>query len=119
MILQKNSKVALSGRDFYHLVSPDQIMYCQKEYTHTRFYLADGEEIIVPVTINKALQVLGKVTFIRSHKQYLVNVRYIKGMQLSGKSELTLINGVILPVARSRKKAVTRFLENNIRIQIR
>lgn len=75
--------------------------------------LAYLENLTAPVTINSSMEKLEEKLasdgFIRVHKGYIVNYRYIR---LIGTGECTLVNGDVLPLSRRKAKEVKeKYLE--------
>ena len=100
VIHTKSGKLFLDAGDIYYVESQGHnITYSTKRGEVTvRDRIQDVEENLVPMG------------FFRSNKGYLVNLRYVDGVQ----DECALVNGKKLPVSRSRKPAfmtaLTRFM---------
>lgn len=89
-----------------------KIMFFQIQYKQINIQKINGEEENFYGCIEKVSEELKKDEFIRIHKSYLVNYKYIKSF--SAKS-ITLYNGKELPISRKYSKEVREFLIKNLR----
>ncbi|WP_460671704.1 LytR/AlgR family response regulator transcription factor [Larkinella ripae] len=86
-------------------VSFDDIMYLDGDRAYTQFHLKNGSVVLAPYNIKCYERIFPH--FIRIHKSYLVNTRYIKHFSKTGgvgtyNGYVTLKNGKTLDVARRR-----------------
>lgn len=89
-------------------VSPDSITYIEAQGRKTAAYLSDGEVLECDKGIS-GFSHMNMQGFIRCHRSYLVNLRYVKSV---GKTEITLDNGEIVPMSRREYGNVNRaFIE--------
>jgi two-component system LytT family response regulator len=71
-------KVILKTADNIHVVSMQDIMYCEADRSYTHFYLADKTRIMVSTTLGDYEEMFTEHGFLRIHQSYLLNVSYIK-----------------------------------------
>ncbi len=84
-------------------INAKQIVYVES-YQHSQYVYVNGQERFeICSRMEKVEQTLADNGFIRVHKGYIVNYRYIKRI---ANSELLLTTGQVLPVSRTRKKEV-------------
>jgi len=108
---QKDSsgfKLAINTHEGYHFLLPKEIIRCEGDDNYTRFYLADGKELLVSRTLKEFEEMLTGHGFIRVHKSHLVNKSYVTRFDRDGM--LWLVNNVSIPVSRRRKHSVLKEL---------
>ncbi|MBV6428124.1 MAG: Transcriptional regulatory protein BtsR [Haliscomenobacter sp.] len=85
------------------------IVALEADSNYTKIYLVNGETILASKTLGYFDDLLSdRRQFFRTHKQYIINLAYIKEY-LSGENNLVLLrNGLQIRLARTRRQA---FLE--------
>ena len=89
------------------------ILYCKADSNYCLIYCHSKPKNMVSKTLKWVGSKLPKDTFIRIHQSYLVNKKAITKFRFSPNPCLTLSNGAIFPIARSRKKYVRETLLSN------
>ncbi|MDO4945065.1 MAG: LytTR family DNA-binding domain-containing protein [Ruminococcus sp.] len=77
-------------------LSPDRITYIEAQGRKTDVFLSDGRALDCDMSISK-LADMNIHSFVRCHRSYLVNLRYVKSI---GRAEIELDNGVSIPLSR-------------------
>ena len=117
--LQKYFELTVLKRPSYKLKSGSiyirDIVYIESNGHLLTIQKSDGKSIRQYGSLKEMEEELSKYNFLRIHKSYLVNQRYIKEM---GKQEICLTNGIVLEMGRDRKKflreAIYKYeVENN------
>jgi len=89
----------------------DNIVYLEADINYTIFHFSNGKKIMFPTTLK---QYAGQETlrhFLRIHRSFLLNPRYITGLRKDGKKlSIQMINGKELAVSR-RKKPLIKHLK--------
>ena len=67
---------------------------------YLEIHTVDGDGVTVPGKLDDAEQQL-KSGFVRCHKSYLVNLKYIAKYTAT---QFVMMNGEIIPISRSKKK---------------
>ena len=92
------------------LINVNNIRYFEVEGHHVTAFFDDNEER-VSGTLNEYEERLKSIGFIRIHKSFLVNFRFIRAI---GTNSVSLMNGETLPLSRNRvaetKKNLMMFL---------
>lgn len=96
-------KISLPIRDGYEFISISGISHCTAEGAYTNIVLTDGNEKIISKSIGEIEELLDNQYFLRIHHSTLVNRNLIKAIRRSKGLKVVMENGLILPVARSRK----------------
>lgn len=71
------NRFLISYRDSYKTVLVDDIMYFYSEFKMTKARLANGEEEIIPETLEELEQQLDTKLFFRANRQYIININSI------------------------------------------
>ena len=71
--------------------------------------MSNGEQINVREKLSNILDKLRQDAFCAIHKSFLVNINYVK---VWGFSEVTMMGGASLPVSRSNRANIVRFMSN-------
>jgi two-component system LytT family response regulator len=112
------SKLIISTYEFYHLVSINDILYCQSNNSYTTFYVKNFGQVKVSASINKVEEKLKGHNFIRPHQSYLVNAEYIQRISKRQGMKIYIGHDIIIPVSKRMKKDFLKNIENMCRIQI-
>lgn len=99
---------SLKGREME--VSIKEIIYCESDGEVTYFYLSNvnKDRIVANKGIGECADLLEEYDFSRIHRQYLVNMKFIEQGGNLPVSEIQLLGGTMLPLARRRR---SEFLE--------
>jgi len=97
-------KLALSTMEGVSFYDPAEIMYCEGENNYTNFVFINHKPKLISKTLGEYEDILEDHQFIRIHKSYLVNRRYITMIDREGM--VLMKDGRSLPVSRRRKEAV-------------
>lgn len=98
-----------SGQD-YEIVMVSDIVRLQGSGSYTTFYLQNEREIVVSKRLAYYQKKLSPTNFIRTHQSHLVNMNFIKRYSRSDGGYVTLKNEKTVPVSKSMKEQVKRFL---------
>ena len=84
-----------------------EILYFESKARQINIHVRDGNKYVFNGKLSEVEKGLssGKVTFLRIHQSYLVNYLLIKSRS---KSNVTLINGEVLPVSEDRQKEFSK-----------
>lgn len=102
-------RISISTTSGFDLISIQDITLCRADKNYTEFFLYDGQRILSSKAIKGYNTHLERKGFIRVHKSYLANMRYVKNFNKLT-CELTMINGEKVPVARRRKDELIQLL---------
>lgn len=104
-------KLALSTTEGVFFYAPLEILYCEGENNYTRFIFTKHKPMLVSKTLGEYEDLLREHGFIRIHKSYLVNARYVSKVDREG--TLLMSDNKSLPVSRRRKEAVMDTLKQH------
>jgi len=106
--VRKRLPIAVSSG--YELVRVDQIMHARASESYTEVFIADGKKFLCSKTLKTIEQLLHGNNFIRIHQSHLVNPDFVVRIIKCERSSVVLENGLVIPIARSRKKETINFL---------
>jgi two-component system, LytTR family, response regulator len=90
------------------------LMYCEAAGSYTWIYLISGEKIKVSCRIGVVVEKLCSGTFIRCHKSFIVNIKFIKDFSDKKPYTLKLSNGFVIPIAGNKRtdliKQILKFI---------
>jgi len=98
------AKFIINGMDGMHFVNVRDIVRCQGNDNYTTFYLKDKSKVVVAKTLSEYQGLLERAHFYRVHKSHLINLNF---MTIFSGTEITMEDGLKIPVSRRRKKAFT------------
>ena len=101
-------RIAVRSKQYVHILSFDEILYCQAEGNYTTFYLADNSKVVSTHPIKEYESLLPENWFIRTHQSYLVNYHFIHLIHKEG--YLQLRSGLTLPVSARKIDHVLRLV---------
>ena len=106
----ENFKLALSTTEGVSFFDPAHIMYCEGENNYTRFVFIHHKPILISKTLAEYEEMLSEYHFIRIHKSYLINKKYV--MKVDKEGVVTMKDGKVLMISRRRKEAVMGLLQS-------
>ncbi|MCB9262257.1 MAG: response regulator transcription factor [Flavobacteriales bacterium] len=119
-ILQENigrkignmERLILNTQEKIHVVKLDDIVRLESDINYTRFFLANGNKVLVTRTLKDFDEMLTDNGFLRVHQSHLVNINHIKEFVKADGGHINLTDGGYVPVSSRRKAAVLQALEN-------
>lgn len=109
----------LKHKDTDELVIRNKSYLTKITFNKIKYLESSGRQVIVHC-LNEDYTIYSKLTdleinlpntFLRCHKSYIVNVKYLAKIHAN---KLTIYNNINVPISRSNHKQVTSFLEKNI-----
>ncbi|MFI5205153.1 MAG: LytR/AlgR family response regulator transcription factor [Flavobacteriales bacterium] len=110
---RSQKKLALHSLDKIIVVSVTDIMRCESDVNYTRFFINDGQKIMVTRTLKEFEELLSEHGFARIHQSHLVNADYIREFIKADGGHLILKDGSEIPVS-TRKRAYVMELLNSL-----
>ena len=101
------SLATFKNKRFIHIKS---IVRCESINVYTKFFMVNGEKIVLSTPIYEYEALLTDYGFIRCHQSHLVNKRYIASWDRDAGRCFLLEDGTEIPVSRSR----TAFVEQKL-----
>lgn len=106
-----NFKLALSTSEGVFFYDPSEILYCEGENNYTRFSFIKNKPMLVSKTLGEYEDLLGEHGFLRIHKSYLVNAKYVAKVDREG--TVLMSDGKQLAISKRRKEIVMNTLRQH------
>ena len=110
------SKIALPVLNGLEFIDIDNIIKIEGENVYAVFFLSGGKKITVSRTLKEVEKMLSKWNFIRIHKSFIINLRYISSYIKGEGGVVTLSDGSELEVSRRSKN---EFLARAAKLRLR
>jgi two-component system LytT family response regulator len=108
---QENFKLALSTMEGVSFFEPADIMYCEAENNYTLFSFNTHKPMLISKTLGEYEDLLIDHGFVRIHKSYLVNTKYVTKVDREG--IVLMSDGKQLTVSKRRKEMVMKTLKQH------
>lgn len=108
---KEEHRIALPLLKETRFVYTREIIRCEASNNYSRFFLTDGEVLLVSRPIFEYEEILTDYGFVRCHQSHLVNKKFIKSWVKDNGQFLLLQNGTQVPVSRNKKDLLTRALK--------
>jgi two-component system LytT family response regulator len=96
-------KIALPVLNGMEFIEVNNIIKVQGENVYSIFFLMDGKKIVVSRTLKETEQLLSRWSFMRVHKSFVINLRYIKRYTKGEGGVVELSDGSEVEVSRRSK----------------
>lgn len=103
-------QLIVTRKNEQRIINLSDVLYCEVINRKINLHIVDGNIVEYYGKISELEQRLG-TDFFKSHRSYLVNLKYITGYN---SNEITLSSGEKLPLSRGRKDALMGALINDI-----
>lgn len=100
--LSTRQKICLPSFNGFHVVSLEEVLYCEASSCYTNFVLTGNRKLCVSKPLLDYESILGD-NFTRIHKSYLVNVHHITGYLKGDGGTVIMADGTRLEVSRRKK----------------
>lgn len=106
-----SSKILLHTERHTHMVESTDIAYCKADGNYTRVVLRSGEEIVISRTLKHFEDHLNGHGFFRTHRSYLINMRFVKGIEKMDGGSLVLKDNSLVPISSRKKVEVLALIQ--------
>lgn len=104
-------KLMISTNEGPYFIPTDDIFFAEGQNNYTHFHLSRQRKLVASKTLLEFENLLSDHGFMRVHKSFLVNIKYVE-RYLSKNGTLLLTNGNEVEVSRRRKDEVLNSLFN-------
>ncbi|MEO6820409.1 MAG: LytTR family DNA-binding domain-containing protein [Ginsengibacter sp.] len=102
-------KLALSTTKGVFFYAPADILYCEGENNYTQFTFNTHKPVMISRTLGEYEDLLEEYGFLRIHKSYLVNKKFVTSVDRDG--NILMANGKSFPISRRRKEMIMNSLK--------
>lgn len=108
---RQNKNLSLTNKEqVKQWVSIKDILYIESDKHYVIYHVADNKQTFrVRDSISRLQEQLSEYDFVMVHRQYLVNLRHISGINKK-KDTIIFVQGFELPMSRKRKADVNKKL---------
>ena len=107
---QVSPRIALPMFGETRYVNIYDIVRCAADNTYTRFFLTNGEQVLVSKTLKEYADMLERYGFLRTHQTHLVNIAYIKSWIREDGGSLLLNDNSKIPISKINRIKVKDML---------
>ena len=108
----ENRKIVLKTAETIHILKVSEILKCESDRNYTKFFLLNGESILVSRLLKEYDELLSQYGFFRTHKSHLINLAYMKSFEKRDGGYIKMQDGSMAPVASRKKDQLMRLLDN-------
>jgi two-component system LytT family response regulator len=105
-------KIGIPTVDGVKFILVENIVYFEADGSYCKLYFSDAKQM----TISKPLRYFedklqDEKSFIRPHKSFLINLKFVEEYQKSDGGFLKLQSNKIIPISRNKKEEILNFLD--------
>ncbi len=105
-------KLVLRTAESIHIVNVKEIIRCEADVNYTRFYLAEGMQLLVSRTLKEYAGLLEGNGFFRPHQSHLVNIAHIRRFDKADGGTLVLDDASEVPVASRKRESLLALFDS-------
>jgi len=109
--IDKMERIILNTQEKIHVVRLDDIVRLESDVNYTKFFLTNGQKVLVTRTLKEYDEMLSGNGFIRAHQSHLVNTTHIVEFVKADGGHINLSDKSYVPVSSRRKSLVLQALE--------
>lgn len=113
---QVSPRIALPMFGETRYVNVHDITRCEADNTYTRFFLANGEQVLVSKTLKEYADMLARYNFLRTHQTHLINTAYIKSWIREDGGSLLLNDNTKIPISKVNRAKVKDILATQFKL---
>ena len=106
------NRIALPTMDGLQMIPVDTILYCTANSNYTVLILKDRQKLTVSRTLGEIEDMLEDYPFLRVHHSCLVNLNEVKKYTRGEGGSLSMSDGAVVDVSRSRKEMLLKRLQS-------
>jgi two-component system, LytTR family, response regulator len=88
------------------------VMMLEGEGNYTHIHLSNGKKILLSKTLKEFCETFSQYDFARIRKSYLINLNFLKEVDLLGDVSVTMQTGQRIEISRRRKTAFQQQLKS-------
>jgi two-component system LytT family response regulator len=100
---KKNKKIVLPSSEGFEFLNIKDIIRCESDSNYTKIILLKDKPMLVSKTLKVIENLIDSTQFVRIHNSHLINVEFIKKYKKGKGGSITMINGDLVPVSRTKK----------------
>ena len=105
-------KIIIINNDLLLVKGFSEVVYLESSGRNTKTHCSDGKEYLIKKCLSQVEESLPSEKFFKIHKSFIINVDYLKGININGHKTVLLHNGIELNVACRKYKNFMEFVKN-------
>jgi two-component system, LytTR family, response regulator len=105
-----DDRIFISTLDGLVFIKIDDIVCIGADSSYSEFYMIDGKKTVSSKGLAVYEEILKSRLFVRVHKSYLINLKYIKTYQRGRGGYVTMANGMNIKVSDNKKDELLKYL---------
>ena len=105
------NKVPFAVQTGVEFIDPEDVIFVEGENNYSVLHLHNNKKLVVSKTLSHTENVLKSHSFLRIHKSYLINLRYLKRYIKKSGGYVELDDGRKLSVSRMRRAALNELFK--------
>jgi DNA-binding LytR/AlgR family response regulator len=90
----------------------DEIVYMESLGCKTKTYFSDGKELLIKKYLSQVEESLPSEKFFKVHKSFIININYLKGINVNTKKSVLLNDGIEIKISHRKYKDFMEFVKN-------
>jgi len=99
-------KIPFAVQSGVEFIDPDKVIYVEGENNYSIIHMLENKKLVVSKTLKYTEGVLKDFPFIRIHKSFLINMKYLKRFVKTDGGFVEMENGKKLSVSRMRREVL-------------
>lgn len=112
----KEKKVIIINNEVLQVKKLSEIVYLESLGNKTKTYCCEGKGYLLKQCLCNVEEQLPNKQFFKIHKSFIINIDYLKGIDVNADKTVLLHNGIELKIACRRYKDFMEFLKLNFDI---
>lgn len=95
----------------YKIKELDEIVYLESYGRNTKTYCSEGKDFLIKKCLSEVEEKLPNENFFKIHKSIIINVDYLKGINVNSCKTVSLHNGIELKIAHRKYRDFMDFIK--------
>jgi len=109
---RKTGKIILKTLDSIYFVNIKDIIRCESDDSYTKFFLNDGQKILITRPLKEYDELLSEFGFFRTHQSHLINLDYFVQFKKTLGGFAIMKDGTEIPVSSRKKDLFLQYIES-------
>ncbi len=108
----QEKKIIVTNNDLLLVKGLNEVVYLESLGKNTKTYCCEGKEYIIKKCLSQIEESLPSEKFFKIHKSFIINIDYLKGINVNAHKTVLLHDGIELNVAYRKYKDFMEFVKN-------
>ncbi len=109
---RETKKIVLKTNDNIYVVRIHEIIRLESDGAYTKFFLKNGEKVLVSKGLKEFDDILIEYGFFRIHQSHLINTQFLSKYQKGDGGSVVMVDGSTSPVSMRKKEQFIRYINN-------